>query len=256
MQAHISFRQVSELHLDERFNSGKEVLGKHLATGQKKVSSAFNNLWADIEVMREAQRKKQEERRISARNAGSASSPVTPTGPSKKPSLKCRFIIKRIFVLTSANAEETPSLVPRTPDLSSAQATVSAASIRATAYLSSWASWANEKRRGGGGGGGGNSANHDETGDNLTLTRVHTSPLPPTSSIDMIRGENVSSSGGSGSGVGVTKTSQPPKVTTTTRQEEKLENDATAAADNGGESEGNEERSVVPVKERQEVVKI
>ncbi len=54
-------RQVAELHLDERFNTGREVLGKHLATSQKKVSSAFNNLWADIEERREAQRKRQEE---------------------------------------------------------------------------------------------------------------------------------------------------------------------------------------------------
>ncbi len=51
-------RQISELHLDERFNSAQEVLGKHLAQGQKKVSSAFNQLWADVEVMREAQRRK------------------------------------------------------------------------------------------------------------------------------------------------------------------------------------------------------
>ncbi|KAI9829340.1 MAG: hypothetical protein M1819_006403 [Sarea resinae] len=54
-------QQVSELHLDERFNSGREVLGKHLATGQKKVSTAFNALWADMEAMREAQRQRAEE---------------------------------------------------------------------------------------------------------------------------------------------------------------------------------------------------
>lgn len=53
-----SSRQVAELHLDERFNTGKEVLGKHLATGQKRVSSAVNGLWADIEALREAQRKR------------------------------------------------------------------------------------------------------------------------------------------------------------------------------------------------------
>ena len=67
-------RQVAELHLDERFNTGKEVLGKHLAESREKVSSAFNNLWADIEVMREAQRKRHEELRLAAAiNAGSGS---------------------------------------------------------------------------------------------------------------------------------------------------------------------------------------
>ena len=34
-----------------------------MATGQKKVSTAFNNLWADIEAMREAQRKKAAEQK-------------------------------------------------------------------------------------------------------------------------------------------------------------------------------------------------
>ena len=65
-------QQVSELHLDERFNVGKEVLGKHLASGQKKVSSAFNNVWADIEVMREAQRKRHEEQRAAGDNGTAA----------------------------------------------------------------------------------------------------------------------------------------------------------------------------------------
>ncbi|SLM39197.1 AVL9/DENND6 domain [Lasallia pustulata] len=56
-------QQVAELHLDERLASSKDLLNKHLATGQKKVSTAFNNLWADIEVMREAQRRRHEELR-------------------------------------------------------------------------------------------------------------------------------------------------------------------------------------------------
>lgn len=85
-------RQVSELHLDERFNTGKDVLGKHLAEGQKKVSSAFNNLWADIEVMREAQRRRYEERQAAAAaSAGSGrSSASAPASPVDKPS-KCEF---------------------------------------------------------------------------------------------------------------------------------------------------------------------
>jgi hypothetical protein len=57
------YRQVAELHLDERLQNSREVIGKHLATGQKKVSTAFNNLWSDIEAMREAQRQKAAEQK-------------------------------------------------------------------------------------------------------------------------------------------------------------------------------------------------
>ncbi|KAI9825051.1 MAG: late secretory pathway protein avl9 [Thelocarpon impressellum] len=110
-------QQVAELHLDERFTTGKEVLGKHLAEGQKKVSSALNNLWADFEVMREAQRRRHEERQAAA-DAGVA-------------------------------LPEKGGKVLNTPDLTTAQASVTAASKSAGAYLSSWANWAGEKRRGG-----------------------------------------------------------------------------------------------------------
>jgi hypothetical protein len=48
------------MHLDERLEKSREVIGKQLAVGQKKVSSAFNNLWAEMEAMREAQRLKRE----------------------------------------------------------------------------------------------------------------------------------------------------------------------------------------------------
>ncbi|EON63726.1 hypothetical protein W97_02954 [Coniosporium apollinis CBS 100218] len=117
-------QQVAELHLDERFQVGREVVGKHLVTGQKKVSTAFNNLWADIEAMREAQRSKHEEARAAAAAAGMS----PPTSPSDKaPMGGVRF--------------------PKAPDLSHAQASVQAASSRAGAYLSSWGMWASEKRK-------------------------------------------------------------------------------------------------------------
>lgn len=88
---------MAELHLDERFNTGREVIGKGLAIGQKKVSYAFTTLWADIEVIRETQRKKNE-------------------------------------------AETTPAAVD-------SGAPVQAASARASAYISSWGTWASEKRK-------------------------------------------------------------------------------------------------------------
>lgn len=66
------------MHLDERIQNSREVIGKQLAVGQKKVSSAFNNLWADIEVMREAQRKRNEEHKAAAAAAAAADG----SGPS------------------------------------------------------------------------------------------------------------------------------------------------------------------------------
>ncbi|KAH7012369.1 transport protein Avl9-domain-containing protein [Macrophomina phaseolina] len=100
--------QVEALHLDERFAHSKEAFNKHVAEGQKKVSTAFNNLWNDIEAMREAQRKKAEEdRRIAAEKAA---------------------------------AEEK--------DGRNSPVANSTRSERASAYLSSWSQWAAEKRAG------------------------------------------------------------------------------------------------------------
>ncbi|OCL14171.1 cytoplasm protein [Glonium stellatum] len=115
-------QQVSELHLDERIQNSREVIGKQLAVGQKKVSSAFNNLWADIEVMREAQRKRNEEHKAAADGSG-------PSPAGDKSGHLARF--------------------PKAPDMSHAQASVQAASSRASAYLSSWGTWASEKRKAG-----------------------------------------------------------------------------------------------------------
>lgn len=83
-------QQVAELHLDERFQVGREVVGKHLVTGQKKVSTAFNNLWADIEAMREAQRRKHEEARAAAAAAGT-SPPTSPSDKAPMAGVRCMF---------------------------------------------------------------------------------------------------------------------------------------------------------------------
>ena len=106
-------QQVAELHLDERFSGGKEVIGKHLATGQQRVTSAFNNLWAEIDTRREAQRKKVEERTVTSISE------------------------------TSAPAIVDDKLAFKGPET---QATVQAATSRAGTYLSSWGAWAAEKR--------------------------------------------------------------------------------------------------------------
>lgn len=109
--------QVAELHLDERFNQTREVVNERLAAGRTQVTSAFNKVWADIEVMREAQRKRGEE----ARAAAAAGAP--------------------------AMVESEKTAVPQPGAAQQAQANVQAASQRASAYLSSWGSWAAEKRK-------------------------------------------------------------------------------------------------------------
>ncbi|KAI1176771.1 transport protein Avl9-domain-containing protein [Nemania sp. FL0916] len=56
-------QQVQDLHLDERFAVGKEVLGRNLAAGREKASTLFNKFYADMETLREAQRKRADESR-------------------------------------------------------------------------------------------------------------------------------------------------------------------------------------------------
>jgi hypothetical protein len=68
--ARVAIRQVAEMHLDERLEKSREVLGKQIAVGQQKVSSAYNRLWAEMEAMREAQRKRAEEARLQAEKEG------------------------------------------------------------------------------------------------------------------------------------------------------------------------------------------
>lgn len=103
----------------------REALNKHLATGHKKVSTAFSNLWADIEAMREAQRKRAEIANLgtirSSSDAGESSSEDAP--PAQ------RF---------AAHA----------PDLTATQASMQAAGQKAGAYISSWGAWASERRKG------------------------------------------------------------------------------------------------------------
>jgi hypothetical protein len=62
----VAYRQVAELHLDERLEKSREVIGERVAAGQAKVSTAYNKLWADIEAMRKAQKERQEEQRAAA----------------------------------------------------------------------------------------------------------------------------------------------------------------------------------------------
>ena len=130
-------QQIQDLHLDERFAQSREALGKHLAVGQKKVSTTINHLWAELEARREARR--QQDRSSSPAGRSSISkdrdpSPTKSEAPSTTSNAPARF--------------DTSALRARAPDLSGAQAAVGAASQKAGAYLSSWGAWASERRRG------------------------------------------------------------------------------------------------------------
>lgn len=126
-------QQVAELHLDERVREGREALNKTLATSQKRVSSAFNSFWADIEALREAQRKRNEEKAAAERVIEEKELGNAPTESSPRPSSS---------VNTWFGNRRAPSV-----DLSQAQASVSTAGQKAGAYISSWGSWASERRK-------------------------------------------------------------------------------------------------------------
>ena len=113
--------QIKDWSLDEKWAVGRETLGKHMATGQKKVTAAVNSLWSDIEALRIAQRKKAEDRSV---------------GP-KDGSVK------------ASASDAAGSRLPKAPDLAEARKQVEAASQKAGVYLSSWATWAGEKRKSG-----------------------------------------------------------------------------------------------------------
>ena len=120
--------QIQTLHLDERLATSKEALNKHLATSHKKVSTAFSNLWADIEAMREAQRKRAEASHLPTVKEGKEGPGTNGTS-------------------TFTSPPPDPNTKPRV-DLTAAQASVQAAGQKAGAYISSWGAWASERRKG------------------------------------------------------------------------------------------------------------
>ncbi|KAF4551940.1 putative late secretory pathway protein AVL9 [Elsinoe fawcettii] len=141
-------QQVAELHLDERWRGGKEVLAKNFAEGQKRIGGFIGGVWADVGAMREAQRKKALER-----ESATASTTGAATGTGT----------------TAASAYGTGQAQGKgyqfqKPDLTAAQAQVQAAGAKAGAYLSSWGSWAAEKRKTGWGKGAAAQATEGKTG--------------------------------------------------------------------------------------------
>ncbi|PHH59212.1 hypothetical protein CDD81_3567 [Ophiocordyceps australis] len=108
--------QVKELHLDERLAQGRDMIGRNLAVGREKASTMLNKLYADVEYLRESQRLRRADEAKTQHRSGSAS--------------------------------PADGAAPQMPvDLARAQQTVQSVGVRASAYVSSWAAWAGEKRR-------------------------------------------------------------------------------------------------------------
>ncbi|KAK1960067.1 transporter Avl9 [Colletotrichum sublineola] len=132
-------QQVQDMHLDERLAVGKEVLGRNFAVGKEKASNMFNKFYADMEAFREAQKKRAEEQRIVAEAA--ASQTEKSGGPA-------------------ASSATSPG---GATDAAKTQGNVSSAGNKASSYVSSWVTWAGEKRKTGWGGGGGASGSSSPT---------------------------------------------------------------------------------------------
>ncbi|KAK2063639.1 transporter Avl9 [Colletotrichum caudatum] len=127
-------QQVQEMHLDERLAVGKEVLGRNFAVGKEKASNMFNKFYADMEAFREAQRKRAEEQRIAAEAA--AAQVEKAGGP--------------VATSTTSSGGAT--------DAARAQGNTSSSGNKASSYVSSWVTWAGEKRKTGWGGASGSSS--------------------------------------------------------------------------------------------------
>ena len=99
--------QVKEFHLDERFAVGRDVIGRNFQAGREKATTVFSKLYADMEALRESQRRKNEEQKREA----------------------------------VANGQQ-----PGSPahDHNGSRQTVSS---KAGAYIGSWSSWVGEKRK-------------------------------------------------------------------------------------------------------------
>ncbi|ESA43048.1 hypothetical protein GE21DRAFT_6518 [Neurospora crassa] len=160
-------QQVQDLHLDERFAVGKEVLGRNLAAGKEKASTMFNKLYADMEALREQRRKAAEEaekqRQAEAAAVGNGQQHGSEKGGSSGSG-------------NGNGGNGQGGLAPA--------AAVSTVGSKAGAFVSSWTAWAGEKRKGWG-----------RSAPSTPITE--TAPVPPTTTTDTTTTSDTSSQTGS-----------------------------------------------------------
>lgn len=144
--------QVKDLHLDERFAQGREVLGRNFAAGREKASSVFNRLYSDVEYLRESQRRRAEDAKAQQAASGTKS-------PTEK---------------SAPGVGAVPAV-----DLAKAQQTMQSVGVKAGAYVSSWTTWAGEKRKQGGWGAGWGRTNSSKSGVKSSAGGSVSSPNSP-----------------------------------------------------------------------------
>ncbi|KAI3528165.1 transporter Avl9 [Colletotrichum abscissum] len=134
-------QQVQDMHLDERLAVGKEVLGRNFAVGKEKASNMFNKFYSDLEALREAQRKRAEEQRL-AQEAAAA----------------------------EAEKAGAPAASAASTESSAAAKAAGNSGNKASSYVSSWVTWAGEKRKAGWGGGSGSGSGNSTVTSPTTST--------------------------------------------------------------------------------------
>ncbi|KAK4099325.1 hypothetical protein N658DRAFT_453388, partial [Parathielavia hyrcaniae] len=125
-------QQVQDMHWDERFAQGREVLGRNLAAGREKASTLFNKLYADMEALREAQRKRNEEARALQIQ-------------QQPPPQQQHHHLGNDGGGSGKNGGAAAAAAG--VDLVKAQQTMQVVGSKAGAFVNSWAAWAGEKRR-------------------------------------------------------------------------------------------------------------
>ncbi|KAK7438367.1 transporter Avl9 [Colletotrichum acutatum] len=134
-------QQVQDMHLDERLAVGKEVLGRNFAVGKEKASNMFNKFYSDLEALREAQRKRAEEQRL-AQEAAAA----------------------------EAEKAGAPAASAAATEGGAAAKAPGNSGNKASSYVSSWVTWAGEKRKAGWGGGSGSGSGNSTVTSPTTST--------------------------------------------------------------------------------------
>ncbi|KAF3904873.1 hypothetical protein ABW20_dc0106680 [Dactylellina cionopaga] len=135
-------QQVSELRLNEKVMAGRAAVTQTFAEGSRKVSTAINNFWADIEKARkereEAAKQLEEMERLNAELMAHEELRLRASRPGSI----------RTDVSSLNDPSPTPSPLPlETKDKEKEKEQPPNMPSRASSFFSSWASWAGEKRK-------------------------------------------------------------------------------------------------------------
>ncbi|GAO45987.1 hypothetical protein SAICODRAFT_4814 [Saitoella complicata NRRL Y-17804] len=109
--------------------AGELKIGERTAPAREAISNTFSNLWNNVESYRERKRLEAEEK---VKEKTSAVPPVSTSATTSKP---------------PSIGEKITSSEPATPTSTTAAAAAAVVTSKASAFASSWGSWAAEKRR-------------------------------------------------------------------------------------------------------------